>query len=124
MIKFNDWYHYNDMGASIDSEIDTSEITEEEYEYLEKNKLCNLSLNISICANDDEGCIDPDEDGSLNFRIRLYSYSEGDNSIFEKDYKKLNSESLEEVNSILRSHDIEEVELSISNFLEYLCQDN
>ena len=63
MIKFNDWYHYNDMGASIDSEIDTSEITEEEYEYLEKNKLCNLSLNISICANDDDGCIDPDEDG-------------------------------------------------------------
>ena len=125
MIKFNNWYHYTDMWALISCEISCTDLTEEEEEYLLKNKLDSLVVSISLCANDDNGCIDADEDGSLNFNIKLHSFSNDENDyIFQKEYKRLNKDSLEEVNSILRSHNIEEIDICVHQFLDYLCQDN
>lgn len=121
MIKFNDWYHYTDMGASISCEIDGDELTEEEYEYLVKNNLSGIVLCVGLVANDEELSED-DKDGSLLFNIRLYTYEDSSTeSIFEKSYKKLNDDTLEDVNSILRQHDIEEISLTCDQFLEYLC---
>lgn len=124
MIKFTHWRHYHDMGAAIDCEIDGDELSEEEYEYLVKNNLSSIVLCVGLVANDEELSVD-DKDGSLLFSIRLYSYEDSSTeSIFEKSYKKLNDDTLEDVNSILRQHDIEEISLTVDQFLDYMCRND
>ena len=115
MIKFTSWRHYSDMGGAIDCEIDGDELTEEEWEYLEKHDLSNCVLCVSLFEND------VDNDGTLLFNVRLFSYSDdAAESIFQKEYKKLNVDTLEDINSFLRLHEIEEIELTVDQFLETL----
>ena len=118
MIKFTQWRHYDDMGGAVECEIDGDELTEEEWEYIGKNKLDNLVLRVSLGEND------IDNDGTLLFDVILFSYSDDAESIFQKEYKKLNEETIEEVNSILRSHEIEEVKLTVDQFLETLYRND
>ena len=121
MIKFTPWHHYHDMGAYIDCEIDGEELTEEEREYLEKHDLSNCVLCVSLFENESDDGLD----GSLHFNIRLYSFSNNSTeSIFEKSYKRLNVDTLEDINSFLRLHEIEEVKLTVDQFLETLWRND
>lgn len=119
MIKFTNWRHYEDAGATIDCEIDGDELTEEEYEYLEKNNLINLIILVGL----EENTID--NDGSLLFNIRIINYSGDTNeTIFEKLFKKINEETIEEVNSFLGVREIEDIELTLKQFLNILGQND